>query len=123
MKILIVESNNIVVGVGEKIEKGIFPEADPNIELYKITEGEKSLYFVTNGYVVEDVGDVKVPDDYLTKRYCYTKENGFFVDPNWTEPEPTTEQKVSDLEDYTADLLYQVCLMQLGTSDDDVAID
>ena len=122
MKILIAESNNIVVGAGEKIEKGIFPVADPYIELYKITEGEKSLYFVANGYAVEDVGDVKVPDDYLTKRYCYTKENGFFVDQNWTEPEPTTEQKVSDLQDYTADLLYQVCLLQLGTSDDDVSI-
>lgn len=121
MKILITESSNIVVGAGEEIEKGIFPEADPDIELYKIIEGGKSLYFVANGYAVKDVGNVEVPNDYLAKRYCYTKENGFFVDPNWTEPEPTMEQKVSDLQDYTADLLYQVCLLQLGTSDYDVS--
>lgn len=38
-------------------------------------------------------------------------------------PAPIVEDRVSDLEDYAADLLYQVCLLQLGTSDDDVSID
>lgn len=38
------------------------------------------------------------------------------------EPQPTTEERVSELEGYTAELLYQVCLLQLGTSDDDVSI-
>ena len=38
------------------------------------------------------------------------------------EPQPTTEERVSDLEGYTADLLYQVCLLQLGTSNDDISI-
>ena len=38
--------------------------------------------------------------------------------------QPTTivEDRVSDLEGYAADLLYQVCLLQLGASDDDVSI-
>lgn len=35
------------------------------------------------------------------------------------EPQPTTEDRVSDLEDYTADILYQVCLLQLGVDDTD----
>ena len=38
------------------------------------------------------------------------------------DPQPTTEERVSDLEGYTADLLYQVCLLQLGTSNDDISI-
>ena len=36
------------------------------------------------------------------------------------DPEPTLEERVSELEIYNADLLYQVCLLQLGITDDDL---
>ena len=65
--------------------------------------------------------NVNVPDDYKVGLYCYTHENGFYKNQDYIEPEPPIEEKVSDLEDYTATLLYQVCLLQLGTSDDDVS--
>lgn len=43
-------------------------------------------------------------------------------------PQPTEEQKkiaentsnISELQDYTADLLYQVCLLQLGVTEEDL---
>ena len=37
-----------------------------------------------------------------------------------TEPEPTIEERVSELELYSADLLYQVCLLQLGVTEEDL---
>jgi len=36
------------------------------------------------------------------------------------EPEPTVEDRVSELEVYSADLLYQVCLLQLGVTEEDL---
>lgn len=36
------------------------------------------------------------------------------------EAEPTLEERVSELEIYNADLLYQVCLLQLGLTEDDL---
>lgn len=39
------------------------------------------------------------------------------------QPTPTVEDRVSELEGYTAELLYQVCLLQLGTSDADASIE
>lgn len=35
------------------------------------------------------------------------------------EAEPTIEERVSELEVYSADLLYQVCLLQLGVTEED----
>lgn len=119
MQVLCYNVNNVVAFYGN-IEKGVY-QADPSRELYKISNNEGSFYSVTDGLVLYSTG-ANVPDDYKVGFYCYTPEDGFFKNPNYIEPEPTVEEKVSDLEDYTATLLYQVCLLQLGTSDDDVSI-
>lgn len=105
------------------VSKGIFTEVDPNTELYKIIDGSDTFYAVASAF--EDYEVNKLPDDLdpqALNKYCYSQEKGFYKNQNYTEPEPPVEEKVSDLQDYTADILYQVCLLQLGTSDDDVSI-
>lgn len=122
MQILTLENSNILMFKGF-IEKGIFPEADPDMELYKIVDGDNTFYAVTNGFKGYEVDSL--PDDLdpqALNKYCYTQSKGFYANPDYREPDLPTEERVSNLEGYAADILYQVCLLQLGTSDDDVSI-
>lgn len=120
MKLLISSLSKVVISIGESVESGVFPEADPNIELYKVVNEDHVEYFTQQDLEIVNVD--QVPNEVERYKYCYTIEKGFYKNQNYTEPEPPIEEKVSDLQDYTADLLYQVCLLQLGTSDDDVSI-
>lgn len=79
MKILI--RNNVILFYGE-IEKGIFPEADPTRELYKING---SMYSVTDDIIEYDVDSV--PEDFVQGKYCYTEEKGFYLNSEYVEPE------------------------------------
>lgn len=80
-------------------------------------------------YVI--VPDEMVTDILATKGFCDITLNDketevvSFVAKEIPEipepiPEPTIEERVSDLEAYSADLLYQVCLLQLGVTEDDL---
>lgn len=120
---IVVDSRTNALQFKGVIDKGIFSEADPDMELYKIVDGDDTFYVVTNGFKDYEVNSL--PDDLdpqALDKYCYSQAKGFYKNKNYTEPEQPVEEKVSDLQGYTADLLYQVCLLQLGTSDDDVSI-
>ncbi len=119
---IVVDSRTNALQFKGVIDKGIFSEADPDMELYKIVDGDDTFYAVTNGFKDYEVDSL--PDDLdpqAFNKYCYSEEKGFYKNQNYVEPEQPIEEKVSDLQGYTADLLYQVCLLQLGTSDDDVS--
>lgn len=115
MKLLISSLNKAIVGIGESIESGVFPEADPDIELYKVVSSGSTEYFTQQDLEVVSVN--QVPSDVERYKYCYTTEKGFYVNPDYREPDLPTEEKVSNLEEYSADLLYQVSLLQLGLDD------
>lgn len=120
MKLLISSINKAIVSIGENIESGVFPEADPSVELYKVVSSGSAEYFMQQDLEIVNVD--KVPSEVERYKYCYTKEKGFYANSDYREPDLPTEDRVSNLEEYSADLLYQVCLLQLGTSDDDVSI-
>lgn len=87
---------------------------------YSIEENGYSIYLDENIWITQPdpYGKLYVPDGtYEDNAKAQIEE---LTTP--VEQQPTTEDRVSDLEGYTADLLYQVCLLQLGTSDDDVSI-
>lgn len=86
----ILTHNNVVMYYGT-IEKGIYP-ADPRRELYKIVNKDGTFYSVTNGLTLHNVSDI--PEDYENFKYCYTKTNGFYKNPDYREPEPTVEEKL-----------------------------
>lgn len=84
-------------------------------------------------FQVAEFPDEEYPEDesYITARYRY--EDGHLVlNPDWTEPvvpmsdiEITEkirqqEEEISALSDYSADMLYMICLMQLGITEEDL---
>lgn len=89
MKILTRES--VVLFYGE-VEKGVFPEADPTRELYKINGNQ---YSVTDDIVEYDVEEI--PEDFVQNKYCYTEADGFYANPDYTV-EVTPEERVVELE-------------------------
>ena len=123
MKLLVRDYDDVILAYGNTMEKGIFEEADPVNEIIKVVCNESTIYYTTNGVSIHD-GDISSIDlsEVYNEKYCYSEEKGVYENTKYIEPEPTIEEKVYDLEDYTAELLYQVCLLQLGTSDNDVSI-
>lgn len=69
----------------------------------------KALDYMSNGYprlVEENVAFVKedvnvhevseVPSDVIPEKYCYTEADGFYINPNWVEPDPTNTYGIPD---------------------------
>lgn len=105
MKLLISDYNNNILSYGNVIEKGIFPEADPVNVIYKIIHDDSTVsYYMVAGANVCEVDSI--PDEVKNDigKYCYTSEKGFYVDPNWTEPEPTLEEQIVDLKSQNEEL-------------------
>lgn len=115
MEILVESHNHFIYQCGE-IEKGIFPEADPNTELYKVTNEKGVFYAVASGFTPYEVD--KVPEEYY--KFSYDPITGEFTE---IEFPLSTEDRVSNLEDYTEELLYELCLMKLGLDDEDLEIE
>ena len=76
------------------------------------------LDYMSNGYprlVNENVAFVKenvnvhevseVPSEVIPEKYCYTEADGFYINPNWVEPDPTNTYGIPD-ETYHAIINY-----------------
>ena len=91
MKILTRE--NVVLFYGE-VEKGVFPEADATRELYKINGNQ---YSVTDDIIEYDVESV--PEDFVQGKYCYTEEDGFYLNSDYVEAEPQNQVMEEQLKE------------------------
>ena len=88
-----------------------------------INSGE-SLDYMSNGYPrltdkniafpdwMVDVHEVdSIPDDVVEGKYCYTKADGFYLNQNWVEPDPSNIYNIPDeiyhqiIDDYTMEIL------------------
>lgn len=84
----------------------------------------KALDYMSNGYprlVNENVAFVKedvdvhevesVPSEVIPEKYCYTEADGFYINPNYVEPDATNTYGIPDetyhqiLDDYTMQLI------------------
>lgn len=87
MKYILTYVDNSIFNIG-KIEKGTFGGTE---ELYKVTdENGVEHYAVTNGYTDYEVESI--PEDYVPDKYCYSEENGFYINPNYVDPESNIEK-------------------------------
>lgn len=87
MKQILVYSDNSIFEIGI-VEKGTFGGSE---ELYKVTdENGVEHYAVTNGYTVYEVESI--PEDFSTIKYCYNVQNGFYISPNYVDPESNIEK-------------------------------
>ena len=75
----------------------------------RITAMGKTLDYMSNGYprlIDENVAfptelvnvyEVsEVPSDVIPEKYCYTEADGFYINPDWVEPDPTNTYGIPD---------------------------
>ena len=79
----ILTNNNVAFAKGETIEKGRW-ENDPSMDTYRIKNGDNYQYAVIADFGLHEVEPV--PDDFEPNKYCYTEEQGFYLNPDWKEP-------------------------------------
>ena len=67
-----------------------------------------------DAFIKEDVNVFEVnelPEDFKQGKYCYTEEKGFYVNPDYVEPDSTNTYGVSDnvyhqiIDDYSMELV------------------
>ena len=106
-------TNKTIVSFYGTIEKGIY-DADPSRFLYKIENENGTAYAVADGFELFNVDTL--PEDYSENRYCYTAEQGFYLNPDYQEPKPPIEERVAELEENSgqqqADIDYLLLLME-----------
>ncbi len=79
----IITNNDVVFNCGENIELGRW-ENDPSMDTYKITRGKETEYCVVADFKIYEVDSI--PEDYEPNKYCYTAEQGFYLNPDYAEP-------------------------------------
>lgn len=84
----------------------------------------EALDYMSNGYprfIKEDIAfpdwmvDIyevsEVPSEVIPEKYCYTETDGFYINPNYIEPDATNTYGILDetyhqiLDDYTMQLI------------------
>lgn len=66
---------------------------------------------------VHDFFDVgSIPEDYVSGKYCYTEEKGFYPNPDYVEPDPTNTFGIPD-DVYRAIKNQAIAEVQKGVSD------
>lgn len=120
MKILIKESK--IIAVSENISFGRY---DEDCEKWRIADADDNVmyYILDDGYAL--INDVLIPEDYQDGKYFY--ENNIFVLNREWKPYVSPEERLAQLaeqlsiaEENDAELLYQVCLLQLGICEEDL---
>ena len=119
MKLLI--KGNEIYAIAENISYGRYENEDK----WRLADAEDNIlyYMIDSDFTL--VENVEVPSDYVDGKYFF--ENGEFVlNEDWhpyVSPEERIaqlEEQVAIMEENDAELLYQVCLMQLGITEDDM---
>ena len=120
MKILV--KGNRIVAIAEKITFGIF---DEELEKWRLADENDNLMYYMVDSNFELVENVTLPEDYEGGKYFY--ENGEFVLNESWKPYVSPEERIAELEEQVAiheendaELLYQICLLQLGITEDEM---
>lgn len=79
MIVVISKRNNEVLGMGS-----ILDSWDNGYPVLKSDESD-----IGTAYVIEQVTvyeNIDIPEKVETEKYCYTPEQGFYLNPDWQEP-------------------------------------
>ena len=126
---ILVNSDGLVVYSAQKFSFGAWEEADKingivvhkwkaedvkgNVICYVIDENRNAIDGSSNPtYTVFEVDTL--PSDFVVGKYLY-HAGVFLVNPDWTEPEPTVEERIASLESAITDL----AMMMVGVEDND----
>lgn len=86
---IITNENNVIMFLGNTRGK----TSDGRRYFYEDSNGSRVAFAIEhNEYVIESV-----PSEVIPEKYCYTEAEGFYINPNWKEPNPdNTYEGVSD---------------------------
>lgn len=104
---ILIDKNNRTVAIGI-IEFGIF---DEDFEKWKVELNGQMYYIIDNDYICVEVEDDSIPNENIIYKYCYTKEAGFYVNPDYSEP-INLEKEVERLTQENINLKSQLDIMQ-----------
>lgn len=85
----ILTNNDVVFIKGESIERGKW-ENDPTAETYRIKDGNAYQYAVIADFGLYEIE--AIPEDFESNKYCYTKTEGFYLNPDYKEPTDPYQQ-------------------------------
>ena len=86
---LLIAQDNTILHISDLIIFGNFEGQDK----WKL---EEHLFAIDNNYSCIEIE--YIPEEVQPYKYCYTEEQGFYLNPNWVEPPKPTEQIVSELQ-------------------------
>lgn len=117
--IALIKDNFFVADEATKIEFGIYDEPFEKWALFD-ENGAVMYYVIDDGYAVVDYNEADKPEDYVPGKYMYI-DGEFVPNPDWIEPEPSIEEKVSlntsDIEELMlsqADILMELSMLEMG---------
>ena len=94
----ILTNDNVAFASGETIEAGRWIN-DPTMDTYRIKSGDTYQYAVMANFGLHQVD--ALPDDFAANKYCYSPEDGFYLNQNWseaTEPQDEIDAILTELE-------------------------
>lgn len=113
---LLLDERKLVVAIGSGIEFGVWGNVR-DASSWRITPTE---YMMDANYTLVDIGETEIPT--YVKPYAYYYIDGEFrlADecPNEYKERIVTLEETT--VEYNAELLYQICLLQLGITEDDL---
>lgn len=104
--IILTGYGHTIAMTGDTAEVGRW-ENDPTMDTYRIKNGETYQYAVL-AFELHEVESL--PEDFVPNKYCYTEAEGFYINPDYAEPDLTNTYGVSDdvyhqiIDDYTAEI-------------------
>lgn len=94
MKYIITDENNVIIHISDTIgyqENGNVLVDNDTLAIAKPLV--KGVFEIEN-----------IEEGIVEAKYCYTKEEGFYNNENYREPEPTDTQKILELQEQITNL-------------------
>lgn len=105
MKFVLTNKNNEIIEISNTYE---LDEEHRNINV----DNNRAIAYAPNEKI--NVFEVKeIPKEVEIAKYCYTEENGFYVNENYVEPEEPVEKRLKLIEERIA-LTEDMINMSLG---------
>ncbi|WP_029504002.1 bZIP transcription factor [Lachnoclostridium phytofermentans] len=101
---ILVDQANVLQYILTVLEETVDPSG---LDVYRISE---NLFCIKKGIRAFEVNEIV--EDIVPYKYCYTIEKGFYLNPNWKEPQKSLEDQLVDLRDENQMLKSELSLLQ-----------
>lgn len=98
---ILYDSNGVIEYIAPRIEYGVFDDSDISKWGFYDSNGNLgNLFFMDANYATATIDEEDIPEDYqpMDSKYLFI-DGEFILNPDWHEPEPPIEERVSTLED------------------------